>query len=517
MGGETAVFYKCLKRNPEMNIFDWIKEFFEKIRSYFRKRKQEQEVRDRIIKTEGTSQEEIQSDIEEKVRQEEQLTEVEISELAEIQTATELQGLIASLIKIRKRIFDLVEIEQEITALNKKLIEVQIKQNRIEPVRFPQNYKTDKDIEELGRILQKYDNKQNLTLSTSAIDELKSRFEQFDKFLKNRILVETYRIREEKRMREEETKKQQVRELIGHIEDLINQDNLQEAQSQLVKAANSIASLRNPDQKKSFQGKLDALKAKFRDRQIREEAKRQAEELKKQQEEAERRRLAEEERREEERKQREQRELIERQQQEAKKKKEEEKKQELERLLTNKSNWQDFAQVLQANGITILYHFTDRVNIASIKQNGGLFSWHYCDNNGIDILRPGGSFQSRQNDTTNGKRDFVRLAFNKEHPMLYIAQKDERITSPVWLEIKIDVAFWELTEFADKNAAAFKSYTPNIGKDLQFLKNIRFDILSKAKTYKHYNLAEEEKPYNQAEVLVKTWIPIKYITNINQF
>lgn len=507
MGGETAVFYKCLKRNPEMNIFDWIKEFFEKIRSYFRKRKQEQEVRDRIIKTEGTSQEEIQSDIEEKVRQEEQLTEVEISELAEIQTATELQGLIASLIKIRKRIFDLVEIEQEITALNKKLIEVQIKQNRIEPVRFPQNYKTDKDIEELGRILQKYDNKQNLTLSTSAIDELKSRFEQFDKFLKNRILVETYRIREEKRMREEETKKQQVRELIGHIEDLINQDNLQEAQSQLVKAANSIASLRNPDQKKSFQGKLDALKAKFRDRQIQEEAKRQAEELKRQQEEAERRQLAEEARRKEERQRREQVELIQRQQEEAKRKKEEDKKQELQRLLSKKSNWQEFAQILQSNGVTTFYHFTERSNIPSIKKNGGLYSWKFCDNNEI-ITKAGGDTLSRDLDMKYRLQDFVRLSFCDDHPMQYrLSQSGYNL---VLLNVKIDVAFFENTRFSDINATDKGHHQ---GASLEDLERVRFSATKR-------NFVRKEDPdfkFHQAEVLVKTWIPIEYITNINQF
>jgi hypothetical protein len=500
-----------------MKIFDWIREYFEKFRSRFRKKKPEQILRDRIKNKKGTTQDAIRTQIEERVQQEDSISAEEISELAGSQTVVELQELLAAPTKSRIRVFDLVEIEQEVTALNKKLIEVQIKQKQIEPVCFPQTYKTDKDIEELEHILQKYDNKQNLTLSTSAIDKLKSRFGQFDKFLQDRILVKIYRIREEKRRKEEETKKQQVKELIGRIENLINHGNLQEAQSQLAKAAISISGLRNPEQKKSFREKLEALKSKFRERQIREEAKRQAEELKKQQEEAEQRRLAEEAKREEERKRREQEELIRKQQEEVQKKKEQEKRQALQRLLTKKSNWQDFAQVLQENGITILYHFTDRVNIASIKQNGGLFSWHYCDINGIDILRPGGSFQSRQNDTTNGKRDFVRLAFNKEHPMLYIAQKDERITSPVWLEIKIDVAFWELTEFADKNAAAFKLYTPNIGKDLQFLKNIRFDILNKAKTHKHYKLAEEEKPYNQAEVLVKTWIPIEFITNINQF
>jgi hypothetical protein len=137
--------------------------------------------------------------------------------------------------------------------------------------------------------------------------------------------------------------------------------------------------------------------------------------------------------------------------------------------------------------------------------------------NNITILRPGGSPDSRGNDTINGKKDFVRLAFNKGHPMLWVAKKDGRISDPVWLEIKTDVAFFEYTEFSDKNAAAFRSYTPNIGKTLEFLKNIRFDILKKALFVNHYNLMDDEKPYNQAEVLVKTWIPIDYISNINDF
>lgn len=378
-----------------MKILDWIRGYFDKVRSSFRKKKQEQKIRNRIARTKGTSQKEIEASIEGKVRQEQLLSTVEILELAEIQAAIELQGLIASPKKIRKRVFDLVEIEQEVTILNKKLIEVQIKHNQIEPIHFPQNYSTDKDIEELARILQKHDNKQNLILSTSAIDNLKSRFGQFDKFLQERVLIKIYRIREDKRRKEEETKKQQVKELVGHIENLINQGNLQEVQRQLAKAGTSISGLRNLDQKRSFQGKLEVLKAKFRDRQIREEAKRQAEELKKQQEEAERRRLAEEARLEEERLRKKQVELLRKQQEEAQKKKEEDKKQSLQRLLVKKSNWQDYAQVLQEKGVTNFFHFTDRANIASIKNNGGLYSWKYCDKNNISIPVSGGNTLSR--------------------------------------------------------------------------------------------------------------------------
>lgn len=58
-------------------------------------------------------------------------------------------------------------------------------------------------------------------------------------------------------------------------------------------------------------------------------------------------------------------------------------------------------------------------------------------------------------------------------------------------------------------------YKPIIGKEVSNLENVRFDILKKAQRVKHYNLNDDEKPYNQAEVLVKTWIPLEHITNIN--
>lgn len=494
-----------------MKIFTWIREYYDKVRSRFRKKKQEQEVRDRIVKTKGASREEIQTNIEEKVSQENPLTSSEILVLAETQTATELQDLIAPTVKIRKRVFDIIEIEQEVTTLNKKLIEVQIKQKQVEPVRFPQNYKTDKDIEELEQILQKHDNKQNLVLSTSAIDKLKSRFGQFDKFLQDRILTKIYRIREEKRRKEEETKKQQVKELIGRIENLINQGNLHEAQSQITKATISISGLRNPEQKKSFQGKLEALKAKFRDRQIREEAKRQAEELKKQQEEAERKRLAEEAKREEERVRREQAEIIRKQQEEAQKKKVEDKKQALQRLLSKKSNWQELAQVLQANGINTLYHFTDRANIKSIKENGGLYSWYHCDKNNITILKPGGSVKSRELDRRYNLHDYVRLSFARNHPMMFVARDDERNLNPIVLEVGIEPCFWAETKFSDMNAAKTGHKS---GKELIDLNRVHFHTV---KQQNHFGLDEAERPYYQAEVLVKTWIPIEFITNINQF
>lgn len=189
----------------------------------------------------------------------------------------------------------------------------------------------------------------------------------------------------------------------------------------------------------------------------------------------------------------------------------------LNSLLKRKENWVDFESALDKNDIKYLYHFTDKKNINSIIKNGGLYSWYYCDKNKIDIPSPGGSVSSRKNDTINNKTDFVRLAFNKNHPMLYIAKKDGRIEKECWLKINREVVYFENTEFSDKNAAAFKSYKPNIGKDLRYLTNIRFDILRKGVTIPHYKLSADEKPFNQAEILVKSWIPLRYIENIDDY
>lgn len=196
-----------------------------------------------------------------------------------------------------------------------------------------------------------------------------------------------------------------------------------------------------------------------------------------------------------------------------KKKREQER---LEQLATEKKvNWDEFQAFLRSKGISCFYHFTDRSNLPSIRQRGGLFSWAYCKKQGWQINRPGGSSESRGLDMAAGKQDFVRLSYNKEHPMLFIAKKEGRIEDPVYLVIDVEVAYLKNTEFSDKNAAARTKYQPKIGRSLEHLGNTRFDILEKAKRMKHYNLEDQEKPYNQAEVLVKAWVPARYIKNLN--
>ena len=180
--------------------------------------------------------------------------------------------------------------------------------------------------------------------------------------------------------------------------------------------------------------------------------------------------------------------------------------------MNKKANWQEFEQVLKDNRITKLYHFTDFDNLESIIQNGGLYSWADCDEKGIKIAKPGGSSQSRSLDQRDRLEHYVRLSFAKDHPMQYVAMNDGRISNPVVLEIDLETALWENSLYADRNATKTGA---NVGGSLDDLKEVRFGLFNRMMRY--FDMTEEAKTHYQAEVLVKNFIPLQYITNIGNF
>lgn len=181
--------------------------------------------------------------------------------------------------------------------------------------------------------------------------------------------------------------------------------------------------------------------------------------------------------------------------------------------MEKKSNWQEFKAILDQHKIVKLYHFTDRDNLDSIIKNGGLYSWMDCERKGIKINKPGGSSVSRQLDSGRNLEDYVRVSFTTQHPMMYVAMKDGRISNPVILEIDLETIYWNETLYANLNAARY-TLKPNIGPTISDFKQIHFQSV---KARKHFDLPEEEQPYFQAEVLVKNFIPLQYIKNIGNF
>lgn len=410
----------------------------------------------------------------------------------------------------KAKIIEMIDqFEREIKILDGKREKISLQLTEIKQIEHTDNGKV--IVESLNKINQLIETKTILSIPHLILKDSHN----LDKLLKYNNLLTQFREREVIRKKKEELHIKQIQERLRQIKKLIVNGNLEESKLLIAQIKKEIKSTYHHEIKQ-----INELHQKVKEKELQILKRKQEEAQRRRDEEATRLREIEDRRLEELRKQREQEEKEQRER-DAKRREIEEKhkreKQALKELLVKKSNWYEFQQVLEQNGITKLYHFTDKANIKSIKEHGGLYSWHYCDRHNIQIPRSGGSSGSRYNDRVNGKIDFVRVAFTKEHPMCVVAQNDGRIQDVVWLEINPEVAFFTGSEFADKNAAAFTSYRAKIGKEIQYLKNVRFDILNKAKEIKHYRLNEDERPYNQAEVLVKTWIPIDYILNINNY
>ena len=179
--------------------------------------------------------------------------------------------------------------------------------------------------------------------------------------------------------------------------------------------------------------------------------------------------------------------------------------------MEKKSNWQEFKAILEQQKIAKLYHFTDRDNLESIIKNGGLYSWGDCEDKEIIISKPGGGPLSRELDRRDHLQHYVRVSFTTQHPMMYVAMQDGRLSNPVILEIDPEVIYWQDSKYANMNATRSGA---NKGGTIDDFKRIHFQSV---KVRKHFDLPEEEQPYFQAEVLVKNFIPLQYIKNIGNF
>ncbi len=136
-----------------------------------------------------------------------------------------------------------------------------------------------------------------------------------------------------------------------------------------------------------------------------------------------------------------------------------------------KDNYQQYQQIIEEKGITYLYHFTDRDNLKSIIENGGLYSWADCEAKNIHIAKPGGDDLSRSLDRRDGLQNFVRVSFTQNHPMMYIAINQDRISNPVILKISPEVIYWQNNKFSDRNATRNGA---NVGGQLDDFKKIHF-------------------------------------------
>ena len=172
----------------------------------------------------------------------------------------------------------------------------------------------------------------------------------------------------------------------------------------------------------------------------------------------------------------------------------------------NKVEEKEIRQYLSDNNIKCFYHFTERENIDNIKKYGGICSLKYCLIHAIEVNTKGDMMtELRDADASYDLEDYARLSFCERHPL--IKKRQEAGADLVLLKIKLDIAWRFDTLFSDRDAAI-----PHLkGGTIDDLKKVRMDAVHKQ------NLEEWDPDYvyNQAEVMVKSIVPIEYIINID--
>lgn len=401
--------------------------------------------------------------------------------------------------KGKKRLYELYELRAELLILEEKRAVLDYAESKILVADYPDTSSIERRVDFLLNLLAKNKSDDKIELSKTSISAFDKSFEQLERLLTDKSTLRRHTTRENIKQKQEEIYKNQIKQKLSTLENFINQNKLVDAKLLINLLSNSI----KPNLQKEL-ARLTKAKEKYKEKEL-HNFKRQEEELLKRQ--AEQAKIL---------KEQEGKKFAElklkREQVAIQKKAEEEKlnakANRLKALLNKRSNWRDFQRVLQENGITTFYHFTDFQNLKSIKEQNGLYSWHYADSNGIVINFPGGDTLSRDLDKRYGLQDFVRVSFCTDHPMQY--RLEQRGRNLALLKVDIEVAYYENTIFCNINAT---DSSHQKGNHLEDLERIRFSATKR-------NFVSREDPdfkHHQAEVLVKTWIPLEHITNINAF
>lgn len=178
--------------------------------------------------------------------------------------------------------------------------------------------------------------------------------------------------------------------------------------------------------------------------------------------------------------------------------------------MAQRSDYNKFLDVMREHNITVLYHFTDRSNLQSIINFGGLFSLERLRSCGIDVPRPGGSGLSLSIDSGIGTDSYVHLSFAKDHPMMHVALGDGRLKDPVVLEINANLLLDRKTKFSNVNAAKAGAH---IGGSIEDFRNLDFTLFQQ----RYFDLDYDKKSRYQAEVLVWDCVKLRDIVNISSF
>jgi len=161
--------------------------------------------------------------------------------------------------------------------------------------------------------------------------------------------------------------------------------------------------------------------------------------------------------------------------------------------------------------ISAIYHFTDRRNLSSIRELGGLYLLSKLQEMGVDIPNPGGNDWSHVADAEKGLDRYIHLCFRPNHPMEYVAREEGRIGDSIFLQVHPDVLLWEGVKFtADvSNKRSVTLHTIEEAKNL-----IDFKVLYTRTDWSDSSIQKRLQQAEKYEILVRDHIPLKFIRNL---
>ena len=168
-------------------------------------------------------------------------------------------------------------------------------------------------------------------------------------------------------------------------------------------------------------------------------------------------------------------------------------------------------QLMTIEKIPMLYHFTDRRNLASIRELGGLYSLVKLNEMGVQIAAPGGNDWSHDADACKGLDIYVHLCFRNTHPMEYRAREDGRITDSIFLQISPEVLEQDGVMFAAdvSNKGGVTIHSLEEAKEM-----IDFEVLYTRTDWRDPKVKERLQQAEKYEILVPDFIPLELIRNL---
>jgi len=153
------------------------------------------------------------------------------------------------------------------------------------------------------------------------------------------------------------------------------------------------------------------------------------------------------------------------------------------------------------------YHFTDLRNISSIAKHG-LLSLKEMKCRGVSVPHPGGNDWSHEEDARLGLDEYVHLCPRHRHPMEYVARKEGRIGTTLFIAVSVDVLDVDGVRFTSgvANKAGVCLLEPEKAQS-----DLDFEVLYSKLDWGDPQVMSRLKIAEKYEILVPKAIPLKYI------